>query len=67
VDREALIARKQEVRRRLERAQSSLAQLQNAAGPKQDRRRISQLQQEIERLAAEEYNLRLAIDRSGRA
>jgi hypothetical protein len=66
VDREALIARKQEVRRRLERAQSTLAQLQNAAGPKQDRRRISQLQQEIERLAAEEYNLRLAIDRSGR-
>jgi hypothetical protein len=66
VDREALIARKQEVRRQMERAQSSLAQLQNTAGPKQDRRRISQLQQEIERLAAEEYNLRLAIDRSGR-
>jgi hypothetical protein len=67
MDRETLIARKQEVRRQLERAQMSLAQLQNAAGPQQDQRRISQLQQEIERLGAEEYNLRLAIDRSSRS
>ncbi len=66
MDREALIARKQEVRRQLERAQASLAQLENAAGPKQDRRRIAQLQSQIERLMAEEYNLRLAIDQANR-
>jgi chaperonin cofactor prefoldin len=65
MDRDALIARKYEVRRRLERAQSALAELQkNAADPKGDRRRIAQLQSEIERLMAEEYNLRLAIDQS---
>ena len=62
MDRESLIARKQEVRRQLERAQASLAQLENAAGPKQDRRRLAQLQNQIERLMAEEYTLRLAID-----
>jgi hypothetical protein len=64
VDREALIARKHEVRRQLERAQSALAQLENAAGPKRDRRRIAQLQYQVDRLMAEEFNLRLAIDRS---
>ena len=64
MDRESLIARKQEVRRQLERAQASLTQLENAAGPKQDRRRLAQLQRQIERLMAEEYNLRLAIDQA---
>jgi hypothetical protein len=66
VDRESLIARKQEVRRQLERAQASLVELENAAGPKQDRRRIIQLQNQIERLMAEEFNLRLAIDQANR-
>lgn len=64
MDRESLIARKQEVRRELERAQAALAQLENAAGPKQDRRRIAQLQKRIDYLMAEEFNLRLAIDQS---
>jgi hypothetical protein len=64
VDRDALIVRKHEVRRQLERAQSVLSQLENAAGPKQDRRRIAQLQSQIDRLMAEEFNLRLAIDQS---
>jgi flagellar biosynthesis/type III secretory pathway chaperone len=64
VDREALIARKHEVRQQLERAQSALAQIENAAGPKRDRRRIAQLQNQVDRLMAEEFNLRLAIDRS---
>jgi ribosomal protein L29 len=64
VDRASLIARKHEVRRQLERVQASLAQLENAAGPKQDRRHIAQLQTEVERLMAEEFNLRLAIDRA---
>ncbi len=66
MDRESLIARKQEVRRQLERAQASLVELENAAGPKQDRRRITQLQNQIERLMAEEFNLRLAIDQANR-
>ena len=64
MDRAALIARKQEVRRQLQRAEAALAAIENAAGPKRDRRRIAQLQQQIEQLMAEEYNLRLAIDRS---
>ena len=67
MDRESLIARKHEVRRQLERAQAALAQLENAAGPKQDRRRIAQLQNQIDRLMAEEFNLRLAIDQANRA
>ena len=67
MDRESLIARKQEVRRQLERAQASLAELENAAGPKQDRRRMAQLQNQIERLMAEEFNLRLAIDQAKRS
>ncbi len=67
MDRESLIARKQEVRRELERAQAAIAQLENAAGPKQDRRRIAQLQNQIDRLMAEEFNLRLAIDQANRA
>ena len=64
MDRAALIARKQEVRRQLQRAEAALAAIENAADPKRDRRRIAQLQQQIEQLMAEEYNLRLAIDRS---
>ena len=71
MDRAALIARKEEVRRQLQRAQAALAQLngvqlENAADPKRDRRRIAQLQQQIEQLMAEEYNLRLAIDRASK-
>jgi hypothetical protein len=64
MDREGLIARKHEVRRQLARAQGALAQIENAADPKKDRRRIAQLQSEIERLMAEEFTLRLAIDRA---
>jgi hypothetical protein len=64
MDRASLIARKHEVRRELQRALSALAQLENAAGPKQDRRRIAQLQSQIDRLMAEEFNLRLAIDQA---
>lgn len=64
MDREVLIARKHEVHRQLERAQAALAQIENAAGPKRDRRRIAQLQNQVDRLMAEEFNLRLAIDQS---
>ena len=69
MDRSVLIARKQEVRRLLERAEAERARLQtlpdeNAAGSKRNRRRMAELQQQIEQLMAEEYNLRLAIDRA---
>lgn len=67
MDRAALIARKEEVRRQIGRAQAALSQLENAADPQRNRRRIAQLQQQIDHLMAEEYNLRLAIDRSSRS
>lgn len=64
MDRLALIARKNEVRRRIEQTQQRLEAQRKAAGPKQDRRRIAQLEQQLAELMAEEYNLRLAIDRA---
>jgi hypothetical protein len=68
MDRDALIARKQEVRRQLERVNRQLEAENNAqraaADPKRDRRRIAQLEQQLQTLMAEEYSLRLAIDRS---
>jgi phosphotransacetylase len=65
MDRFALIARKQEVRRQLERVNRQLEAARNAADPERDRRRIAQLEQQLQTLMAEEYALRLAIDRSG--
>jgi phosphotransacetylase len=65
MDRFALIARKQEVRRQLERVNRQLEAARNAADPERDRRRIAQLEQQLQTLMAEEYSLRLAIDRSG--
>ena len=61
-DRASLIARKAEVRRELERARRALdaARQQNPPAP----RRIAALEAQVERLMAEEFNLRLAIDRS---
>jgi len=64
MERQALIARKHEVRRRLERAQRELERLQALPSTWRTRRRIGGLQQEIDRLMAEEHTLRLAIDRS---
>ena len=61
MDRETLIARKQSVRRQLERCQRQLEQLRQAQPP--DVRRIQQLETEAEQLMSEEYTLRLAIDR----
>ncbi len=70
MDRFALIARKQEVRRQIERVNRQLeaarsAAERNTADPKQDRRRIAKLEDQLQQLLAEEYSLRLAIDRSG--
>jgi len=66
MDRPALIARKHEVRRQLEQAQRTLAHAQAQPATWRTRRQIKSLQTQIERLMAEEYALRLAIDRAGR-
>jgi len=63
MDRSALIARKNEVRRQLDRLHRELDAQQSAADPKRNRRRIANLAQQIDQLMAEETNLRLAIDR----
>lgn len=63
-DRFALIARKQEVRRRLEVLQRQLAA--ERVKPQPNQRRINQLERQAEQLMAEESNLRIAIDQAGR-
>jgi hypothetical protein len=65
MERPALIARKQEVRRQLEQAQRALIQMQARPSTWRTRRQIHSLQSQIERLMAEEHALRLAIDRAG--
>lgn len=62
-DREALIARKHALRRRIEQIQRELAQTRSRETT--PTRRTRQLEDELERLMGEEYPLRLAIDRSG--
>jgi hypothetical protein len=61
VDRETLIARKQSVRRQIERCQRQIEQLRQAQPVNQ--RRLRTLDADLERLMGEEYSLRLAIDR----
>lgn len=63
-DRYTLIARKQEVRRRLETLQRQLDY--ERAKPKPNQRRINQLEHQAEQLMAEELNLRIAIDQASR-
>jgi hypothetical protein len=63
-DREALIARKQMVRRQIEETRRKLTQARQPASGKPNTRRIRQLEDKLDRLMAEEYTLRLAIDRS---
>ncbi len=62
-DRVSLIARKQEVLRELTRAQRQLEVIRSADNRHQ-RRQQQQLENEVEQLMAEEYRLRIAIDRS---
>ena len=62
-NREALIARKQSVRRQIERLVRQVEAAQQAQPPVPPRR-LQRLEQELERLMAEETNLRQAIDRS---
>ncbi len=65
MEREALIARKHEVRRRLDQMARKLAHVQSQPSTWRTRREINALQGKIEGLMAEEYALRLAIDRTG--
>ena len=62
-DRASLIARKQEVLRELTRAQRRLEAIRSADNRHQLRQQ-QQLENEVEQLMAEEYRLRIAIDRS---
>jgi hypothetical protein len=62
-DREALIARKHAVRRTIERVQRELERARATTPP--PARQVRKLEDQLERLMAEEYTLRLAIDRSG--
>lgn len=61
-DRFALIARKQEVRRRLETLQRQLTAERAKLQPNQ--RHLNQLERQAEQLMAEEANLRVAIDQA---
>lgn len=61
-EREMLIARKREVRRELERAQRELETLRDR--PNLPDREIARLENQVEQLMAEEFNLRVAIDQS---
>ncbi|MCZ0939391.1 MAG: hypothetical protein OXJ55_12190 [Caldilineaceae bacterium] len=62
-DRESLIARKHEVLRELTRARRQL-EAASSADSRRQRSRRQQLEGEVEQLMAEEYRLRIAIDRS---
>ena len=61
-DREMLIARKHEIRRRIEQLRRTLEreEAKNVLAT----RRINRLQTQLEQLMAEEYNLRVAIDQA---
>ena len=64
-DRFTLIARKQEVRRRLETLQRQLEH--ERTKPHLAARHLAQLEKQVEQLMAEEANLRIAIDQAGRS
>lgn len=61
-DRYALIARKEEVRRKLEQLRRTLERERAKVPP--PRRQIARLESHLEQLMAEEYNLRVAIDQA---
>jgi len=63
MDKASLIARKHEVIARQARIRRELER-ENARASKKNKRRRDQLQRELEALMAEEYRLRLQIDRS---
>lgn len=62
-NRTDLIAKKNDVRSRINRLQRELT-AEQAKGQSDNSRRMRDLQNELEYLRAEEYRLRLAIDRA---
>jgi hypothetical protein len=77
MDQAVLIARKHEIQGRLAQARRELTWLEAQVAPRPNitldaspdrstQRRISHLQTKIDQLMAEEYRLRLAIDRTNR-
>ena len=62
-DRESLIVRKHEVLRELTRARRQL-EAARSADSRHKRSQRRQLESEVEQLMAEEYRLRIAIDRA---
>ena len=58
--RAALIAQKQRVRTQIEQIQRQLEQTR----PQGNRRKLAQLEAQLERWQAQEYQLRVAIDQS---
>jgi len=63
MDKASLIARKHEVIAQIARVRRELER-ENARASKKNRSRREQLQRRLESLMAEEYRLRLQIDRS---
>ena len=63
-DRFELIARKRAVRNKIERTRRALEREQHPSQGDPNPKRVNQLENELERLMAQEFNLRLAIDRS---
>ena len=61
-DRYALIARKEEVRHKLEQVRRTLERERAKVPPQQ--RLVNRLESQLEQLMAEEYNLRVAIDQA---
>lgn len=68
MDQFQLIERKNQTRRQIEQTQRQLTQLRQqiaaAAPPRAQQRQIAKLETKLETLMAQEYNLRLAIDRT---
>ncbi len=63
-DRASLIARKHAVRGEIQRTQRELAHLRSPDSVNLNKRRIRHLENKLEQLMAEEYRLRVAIDRA---
>ena len=63
-DRYQLIARKEEIRRRIVQIRRRLESERTPSTGKPNRRRIEKLERELDALMAQEYSLRQAIDRS---
>ncbi|MCB0084449.1 MAG: hypothetical protein KDE47_26090 [Caldilineaceae bacterium] len=68
MDQSQLIERKNQTRRQIEHAQRELAQLHqqtaSATLTRAQQRQMARLETKLEALRSQEYNLRLAIDRT---